>query len=71
VDLPAGRWLRRQHAGASYVLTGPEAVTQAVDQPEPVTHVVEEITGARARTFRDWARDHARDFLPPREDQRR
>jgi uncharacterized protein YbjT (DUF2867 family) len=101
-----------KHAGATYVLTGPEAVTQAdqvriigevtglpvrweevppgeirdqlatvtgdrafadhavaywsglVDQPEPVTRTVEEITGARARTFRLWAQDHADDFLP-------
>jgi uncharacterized protein YbjT (DUF2867 family)/ketosteroid isomerase-like protein len=100
------------HAGAKYVLTGPEAITQAdqariigevsglpvrweeappkaireqlavitgdrafadqalaywaslIAQPEPVTHAVEEITGARARTFRDWARDHADDFYP-------
>ena len=105
--------------GASYVLTGPEAVTQAdqvriigevtglpvrrdeaspeavreqlaaitgdrafadqamaywshmIDQPEPVTHAVEEITGDPARTFRDWARDHVSDFLPPGEDERR
>jgi ketosteroid isomerase-like protein len=35
-----------------------------IAQPEPVTHVIEEITGARARTFRDWARDHADDFRP-------
>jgi ketosteroid isomerase-like protein len=35
-----------------------------IDQPEPVTHAVKEITGTRARTFRDWARDHASDFLP-------
>jgi uncharacterized protein YbjT (DUF2867 family) len=101
-----------KHAGAKYVLTGPEAVTQAdqariigeaigmpvrweelppdvirdqmmamtgdqafadhavaywaslVSQPEPVTHTVEELTGKPARTFRDWARDHARDFRP-------
>ena len=99
-----------RHAGAKYVLTGPEAITQAdqarligeatglpvrweeappeaireqlaaitgdrafadhamaywaslIAQPEPVTHTVEEITGAPARTFRDWARDHAGDF---------
>jgi uncharacterized protein YbjT (DUF2867 family) len=108
-----------QHAGASYVLTGPEAVTQAdqvriigevtglparweeaspaavreqlaaiagdhafadhamaywsqlIDRPELVTHTVEEITGAQARTFRDWAREHVRDFLPSGEDERR
>jgi len=100
-----------QHAGAAYVLTGPQAVTQAdqvriigevtgrpvrweeaspeairdqlaastgdrgfadhamaywaslIEQPEPVTHTVQEITGARARTFRDWARDHTSDFI--------
>jgi uncharacterized protein YbjT (DUF2867 family) len=101
-----------KHVGAKYVLTGPEAITQAdqariigevtglpvrweeaspeaireqlaaitgdrafadqalaywaslVTQPETVTHVVEEITGIRARTFRDWARDHVDDFRP-------
>jgi uncharacterized protein YbjT (DUF2867 family) len=100
------------HAGAKYVLTGPEAVTQAeqariigeatglpvrweeaapeeireqmtaatgdrafadhalaywaslIARPEPVTRTVEEITGSPARTFRDWARDHADDFRP-------
>jgi hypothetical protein len=35
-----------------------------IAQPEPVTHAVEEITGAPARTFRDWARDHAGNFRP-------
>ncbi len=98
------------HAGATYVLTGPEAVTQAdqariigeaigrpvrwqdvppeqarehllpvmgdpavvdgalrywaslVTEPEPVTRTVEEVTGVPARTFREWAADHAADF---------
>jgi uncharacterized protein YbjT (DUF2867 family) len=102
-----------RHTGAKYVLTGPEAVTQAdqvriigevigrpvrweeaspeevreqlaaglgdrafaehalaywaslIGQPEPVTHTVEQITGTRARTFRDWAQDHAGDFAVP------
>ena len=36
-----------------------------VTQPEPVTRTVEEITGAPARTFRQWAADHVRDFRPP------
>ncbi|WP_204072459.1 NAD(P)H-binding protein [Planotetraspora phitsanulokensis] len=100
------------HAGAKYVLTGPEAVTQAdqvrligeaigrpvrweelpperareqllaswgdaafvdgalgywatlADRPEPVTHTVEQVTGVPARTFGEWAREHARDFSP-------
>lgn len=33
-----------------------------VDQPETVTGVVEEITGKPARTFAQWATDHAADF---------
>jgi uncharacterized protein YbjT (DUF2867 family) len=101
-----------QHAGARYVLTGPEAITQAdqariigeatglpvrwaeadpdqireqfvastgdpafadhalaywaslIEQPEQVTHTVEQLTGAPARTFRDWAREHAGEFRP-------
>ncbi len=108
-----------KHAGASYVLTGPQAVTQAdqvriigevtglparwheaspedgpraagrghrrcafadhamaywsalTRQPELVTPTVEEITGSPARTFRDWAHEHARDFLTPGQDERR
>lgn len=101
-----------RHDGLKYLLTGPEAITQAdqartigevtgrvvrweelapqaarmellaawgdpgfvdsalatwaalVTQPEPVTHTVEEVTGAPARTFRQWARDHVGDFRP-------
>lgn len=100
------------HAGRRYLLTGPQAVTQAdqvriigevtgravrweelppeearrqllaawgdpgfvdsalatwaglVTQPEPVTRTVEEVTGRPARTFRQWAADHASDFRP-------
>jgi uncharacterized protein YbjT (DUF2867 family) len=98
------------HAGARYVLTGPQAVTQAdqvraigaaigrplrwqelsreaarqkladafgdsafadraldtwagfVSRPEPVTQTVADVTGAPARTFSEWAADHAGDF---------
>jgi len=31
-------------------------------EPEPVTSTVEELTGTPARTFRQWALDHADDF---------
>lgn len=31
-------------------------------EPEVVTPTVEEVTGAPARTFRQWALDHADDF---------
>jgi uncharacterized protein YbjT (DUF2867 family) len=98
------------HNAAKYVLTGPEAVTQAdqvriigevtgeparwedlppavarqqltaawgnpafadgalsywatlIAEPEPVTRTVQEVTGSPARTFRQWAMDHAGDF---------
>jgi uncharacterized protein YbjT (DUF2867 family) len=33
-----------------------------VTEPEPVTFTVEEVTGVPARTFRQWAIDHADDF---------
>jgi uncharacterized protein YbjT (DUF2867 family) len=33
-----------------------------VTEPESVTSTVEDITGAPARPFREWARDHAADF---------
>ena len=97
------------HAGAEYVLTGPESLTQfeqistigsvigrslridemspdearreplpgipapavnmlldawvaAIGQPALVTSTFAEITGAPARTFRDWSTDHAAAF---------
>jgi uncharacterized protein YbjT (DUF2867 family) len=97
------------HAGADYVLTGPQSLSQfeqistiggvigrplspteispedagsellalmpavvanmlldswaaAIGQPAFVTSTVAEITGAPARTFRDWAADHAAEF---------
>jgi uncharacterized protein YbjT (DUF2867 family) len=100
-----------RHAGAEYVLTGPQSLTQleqvstigraaghslrieeitpaearqemsatmpasvvnmlldawsaAIGQPAFVTSTVEEITGTPARTFLDWALEHARDFQP-------
>lgn len=33
-----------------------------VSEPEPVTPTVEQVTGVPARTFREWAIDHADDF---------
>ena len=93
-----------RHVGARYVLTGPEAITQAeqvrtigealgrslrweeipreevhdrlsgvpdtaldtwasfVTAPEIVNSVVRELTGRPARSFADWAADHADDF---------
>jgi uncharacterized protein YbjT (DUF2867 family) len=100
--------LRPGHAGADYVLTGPESLSQfdqvstigraigrslrieemspeetrrewaawpapavdmllrswaaALGQPAYVTSTVEQVTGTPARTFFDWARDHAHAF---------
>ncbi len=39
-----------------------DAWAAAIGQPALVTSAVEEITGAPARTFRDWAIDHAAEF---------
>jgi uncharacterized protein YbjT (DUF2867 family) len=38
------------------------AYCAAVDRPALVTSAIEEVTGAPARTFREWAIDHAGDF---------
>jgi len=42
-----------------------ETWARQVAEPEPVTRTVEEVTGVPARTFRQWAADHAGDFRPP------
>ncbi|NDL58283.1 NAD(P)H-binding protein [Phytoactinopolyspora mesophila] len=39
-----------------------DAWAAMVDSPEPVTTTVERVTGKPARTFRQWAADHADDF---------
>jgi hypothetical protein len=38
----------------------------AIGQPAHVTSTVEEITGAPAKTFLDWATDHAAEFVRDR-----
>jgi uncharacterized protein YbjT (DUF2867 family) len=38
------------------------AYAAAVDRPAFITSAIEEITGTPARTFREWASDHAADF---------
>ena len=42
-----------------------DAYQAAVGQPALVTSTVLEVTGRPARSFRDWAMDHARDFATP------
>ncbi len=41
-----------------------DAWAAAIGQPALVTSTVAEIAGAPARTFRDWAADHAAEFRP-------
>ncbi len=41
-----------------------DAWAASIGQPAFVTSTVAEITGVSARTFRDWATDHAADFQP-------
>ena len=38
------------------------AYAAAVNRPALVTTTIEQVTGRRARTFREWAADHAADF---------
>ena len=40
------------------------AYAAAVNRPAFVTSAVAELTGTAAATFRQWAQDHAQDFLP-------
>ena len=47
---------------ASFADHALDAWARFVDEPELVTSTVERITGAPARTFREWASDHADDF---------
>jgi uncharacterized protein YbjT (DUF2867 family) len=42
-----------------------DAYAAAVGLPAPVTSTVSEVTGTPARSFQDWARDHAGDFATP------
>jgi hypothetical protein len=39
-----------------------DAWARTVDEPEPVTTAVQDITGAPARSFAVWAADHADEF---------
>jgi uncharacterized protein YbjT (DUF2867 family) len=38
---------------------------QMMDEPEPITSTVEEITGSRARTFEEWVGDNVAAFRTP------
>jgi uncharacterized protein YbjT (DUF2867 family) len=40
-----------------------DAWAAMVESPEPVTNTVEEVTGFRARAFREWASEHGKDAV--------
>lgn len=70
---PATVWeITDDEARADMLAWGDEAFVDSalaywrslVDTPEPVLGTVEEVTGHPARTFTQWARDHAGDFRP-------
>jgi uncharacterized protein YbjT (DUF2867 family) len=54
--LPANALPRRMADGAL------DTWAKMVTEPERVLPTVEEVTGVAARTFREWATDHASDF---------
>jgi uncharacterized protein YbjT (DUF2867 family) len=56
--LPANALPRRMADGAL------DTWAKMVTEPEQVSSMVEEVTGVSARTFREWAIDHASDFRP-------
>jgi uncharacterized protein YbjT (DUF2867 family) len=65
VDLPpaeARRQLLAEWGDESFVDGALSYWASLVGHPEPVTGTVERITGRPARTFRQWAADHADDF---------
>lgn len=71
VELPSGlarQQLLAEWGDESFVDGALTYWASLVDRPEPVTGAVEEITGHPARTFREWAQDHADDFRRPSSD---
>jgi uncharacterized protein YbjT (DUF2867 family) len=58
----ARQQLAAEMGDASFAAHALDYWASLVDHPEPVTHTVEQLTGAPARTFAQWARDHAADF---------
>ncbi len=69
-EIRAGDVVRLPNAAAGRSPIDPRDVADAalaywaklVAEPEPITRTVEEITGSPARTFREWATEHADDL---------
>jgi hypothetical protein len=65
VELPPGiarEQLLREWGDPAFVDGALSYWASLVGRPEPVTDTVERVTGHPARTFAQWARDHADDF---------
>ena len=64
VEHPVGEYRAAMAAvtGAAFADSALAYWAGLVDEPEPVTGTVTEITGRPARTFAQWAADHADDF---------
>jgi uncharacterized protein YbjT (DUF2867 family) len=65
VELPSGiarQQLLRELGDPGFVDSALSHWASLVEHPEPVTDTVERVTGHPARTFAQWARDHANDF---------
>jgi uncharacterized protein YbjT (DUF2867 family) len=58
-DMRAAGWPEQLIGGALGAWAG------MLETPEPITSTVEEVTGRPAKTFREWAEDHAADFRTP------
>lgn len=50
------------HMPAPFLRVMLDALAASVDAPPEITTAVEDVTGAKGRTFAQWARDHAEDF---------
>jgi uncharacterized protein YbjT (DUF2867 family) len=55
-------YLTEAFGDAAFAEGALEAWAQFVTHPEPVTSTVQQVTGAPARSFAEWATDHAGDF---------
>jgi uncharacterized protein YbjT (DUF2867 family) len=65
VELPSGiarQQLLREWGDPAFVDSALSHWASLVEHPEPVTDTVERVTGHPARTFAQWAGDHADDF---------
>jgi uncharacterized protein YbjT (DUF2867 family) len=61
-EVDARAWMREQGWDPSFVDSSLAHWARIVTEPEPVTDTVEKLTGVPARSFAQWANEHADDF---------